>query len=144
VPSQAEDQAEVFEVLNRYSEAADRRDWSMLDQVFTPDATADYPASKLAGREAIVKLLRDSLGGCGPTQHLLGNHTAYIDGDEAHASCRVRAFSQGVGDHSADTHEVLGTYFHDLVRTADGWRTRHLRMEVAVERGTRDVLQPER
>jgi SnoaL-like domain len=58
----------------------------MFDQVFTPDATADNIVSKLVGREAIVKLLRDSLGGCGPTQHLLGNHTAYIDGDEAQAS----------------------------------------------------------
>jgi SnoaL-like domain len=43
VPSQAQDRTEVFEVLNRYGEAADRRDWSLYDQVFTPDATADYP-----------------------------------------------------------------------------------------------------
>jgi limonene-1,2-epoxide hydrolase len=140
----AQDRAEVLDVLNRYGEAADRRDWSMFDQVFTPDATADYPTSKLVGREAIVKLIRNALGGCGPTQHLLANHTVRLDGDEAHASCKVRAFSQGAGDRSAGTHELLGTYYHDLVRTRDGWRTRHLRMEVAVELGTRDALQPER
>ena len=131
-------------MLNRYGEAADRRDWSMFDQVFTPDATADYAVSKLVGRDAIVKLIRDSLGGCGPTQHLLGNHTAYIDGDQAHAWCKVRAFSQGAGDRSADTYEVLGTYFHDLVRMPDGWRTRHLRMDVVATFGKRDVLRPDR
>jgi hypothetical protein len=144
VPTPAQDRAEVFDVLNRYADAADRRDWSLYDQVFTPDATADYGVSKLAGREAIVALIRNSLGGCGPTQHLLGNHTVQVDGDEAHASCKVRAFSRGAGDRSADTYELLGTYYHDLVRTADGWRTQHLRMDVAVELGTRDVLQPER
>ena len=133
----------MFDVLNRYAEAADQRDWSILDQVFTPDVTADYPTSKLAGRDEIVQLLRNTLGGCGPSQHLLGNHTARIDGDEAHASCKVRAFSRGAGDRSADTYELFGTYHHDLIRTPDGWRTRHLRMDVAAELGTRDVLQPE-
>ena len=144
VASQAQDRAEVFDVLNRYAEAADRRDWPLYDQVFTSDATADYGMSKLTGRQAIVNLIRKNLGGCGPTQHLLGNHTAEIDGDEARASCRVRAFHRGAGDHSADTYEILGTYHHELVRTADGWRTRQLRMDIAAELGTRDVLQPER
>jgi hypothetical protein len=74
----------------------------------------------------------------------LATTPAEIDGDEARASCRVRAFHQGVGDHSADTYEILGTYYHELVRTADGWRTRQLRMDITAELGTRDVLQPER
>jgi len=143
VSPEAQDRAEVLDVLNRYGEACDQRDWSMFDQVFTRDATADYGVSKLAGRDAIVQLIRNALGGCGPTQHLLGNHTVRLDADEAHASCKVRAFHQGAGDRSADTYELLGTYHHDLVRTGDGWRTRHLRLDIAAEFGTRDVLQPE-
>jgi hypothetical protein len=47
VPSHAQDRAEVFEVLHRNAEDADRRDWSISDEVFTPDATADYPVSKI-------------------------------------------------------------------------------------------------
>jgi SnoaL-like domain len=143
VPSEASDRAEVFDVLNRYGEGCDTRDWALFDRVFLADATADYGRSKLAGRDQIVALIRGALGGCGPTQHLLGNHTARIDGDEAHASCKVRAFHQGAGDRSDGTYELLGTYHHHLVRTADGWRTRHLRLDVAVEFGDRDVLQPE-
>src|SRR5262249_43784428 len=119
------------------------RDWSLFDDVFTPDAIADYPTSKLAGRDAIVNLIRNALGGCGPTQHLLGNYTAYLHGDAAKASCKGRAFHQGSGDRSASTYALLGTYHHDLVRTPDGWRTRHLRMDIAAELGTRDVLRPE-
>jgi hypothetical protein len=56
----------------------------------------------------------------------------------------VRAFAQGAEDRSADTYELLGANYHDLVRPADGWRTRHLRMDVAVELGAHDFLQPER
>jgi len=133
----------VLDVLNGYAEAADTRDWSKFDLVFTPDATADYPTSKLDGRDAIVGMIRNALGGCGPSQHLLGNHTIVLDGDHAHASCKVRSFAQGAGDRSGEAYELLGTYHHDLVRTAEGWRTRHLRMEVAAEIGNRDVLQPE-
>jgi hypothetical protein len=143
VPSEASDRAEVFEVLNRYGEGCDTRDWTLFERVFVADATADYGRSKLTSRDQIVALIRGALGGCGPTQHLLGNHTARIDGDEAHASCKVRAFHQGSGERSGATYELLGTYHHDLVRTGDGWRTRHLRLDVAVEFGDRDVLQPE-
>lgn len=136
------DLTEIFEVLNRYAEAADRRDWPLYDEVFTLDATADYGGLELAGRAAIVDLIRKNLGGCGPTQHLLGNHVGVVDGDSAHASCKVRAFHRGLGDRASLTYEVLGTYRHDLVRTHGGWRTRHLHMDVVDELGTRDVLRP--
>jgi hypothetical protein len=143
VTSEDRDRAEVLDVLNRYGEACDRRDWGIFDRVFTVEATADYGGEvRLTGREAIRALVRSMLGGCGPTQHLLGNHVVRLDGDTARASCKVRAFHAGTGDHAGLTYEVLGEYHHELVRTADGWLTRHLRMDVAFELGTRDVLQP--
>lgn len=140
--SQVPDLLRVFDVLNLYGEAADRRDWALYERVFTPDATADYGGMKLEGRDAIVGLIRNSLGGCGPTQHLLGNHAGGVDGDDAHATCKVRAFHKGAGERSGATYELFGTYHHDLIRTTDGWRTRHLRMDIALEVGTRSVLRP--
>jgi hypothetical protein len=59
-----------------------------------------------------------------------------------HASCKVRFLAHKAGDRSAETYELLGSYHHDLVRTADGWRTRHLHMEVALELGEPGVLSP--
>jgi hypothetical protein len=138
-----DDRVEVLDVMNRYAEACDRRDWVLFDRVFAEDATADYGGTEmLAGRDAIVAMIRSMLGGCGPTQHLLGNHSAVVNGDTARASCKIRAFHMGVGEHAASTYEVLGAYHHDLVRTVDGWRTAHLRMDVDIELGTRAVLQP--
>jgi hypothetical protein len=137
------ERVEVLDVVNRYAEACDRRDWALFDRVFTVGATVDYGGTvRLAGREAIVESIRNMLGGCGPTQHLLGNHRAVVDGDTATASCKVRAFHAGLGEHADRTYEVLGAYHYDLVRTPDGWRTAHLRMDVDLELGTRDVLGP--
>jgi SnoaL-like domain len=143
VTSEDRDRAQVLDVVNRYAEACDRRDWELLGRVFTVHATVDYGGEfRLGGREAIVGMVRSMLGGCGPTQHLLGNHTARLEGDLAHASCKVRAFHAGTGGQAGLTYEVLGEYHHELVRTPDGWLTTHLRMDVALELGTRDVLQP--
>jgi SnoaL-like protein len=138
-----DDRIQVLDVMNRYAEACDRRDWDLFERVFADDATVDYGGTvQLSGRDAIVAMIRSMLGGCGPTQHLLGNHTAVITADTARASCKIRAFHTGAGVHASSTYEVLGAYHHELVRTPDGWRTRHLRMDVDVELGTRDVLQP--
>ena len=71
--AESADRHAVIDVLNRYAEALDHRDWELLDEVFLADATADYGAGALEGRDAIVGSITDLLGGCGPSQHLLGN-----------------------------------------------------------------------
>jgi hypothetical protein len=55
-------------------------------------------------------------------------------------SCRVVQDRQHMASGDSPPHvpidapyELLGTYYHDLVGTPDGWRTRHLRMDVAAE-----------
>lgn len=64
---------EVVIVLNQYAQLCDARDWSLMDQIFSPNATAQYGNRVLANPAAILAMLRDNLGDCGPTQHLLGN-----------------------------------------------------------------------
>ena len=36
------DRIEIQDLLSRYTDAIDRRDWDALDGVFTPDAFIDY------------------------------------------------------------------------------------------------------
>jgi len=40
--------------------------------------------------------VQSHLGGCGPTQHLLGNYDIDVDGDRASSSCRLRAYHCGL------------------------------------------------
>jgi 3-phenylpropionate/cinnamic acid dioxygenase small subunit len=139
-----DDYVAVIDVLNRYADVCDSKQFERFDDVFTADGTMDYstiPDVHVGPRE-IADNVRRSLGGCGATQHLLGNFAVEVDGDVARASCKVRAFHLGIGAHEGETFEALATYNDRLVRTAAGWRIAARTMEVAVLLGNIGVLQP--
>ena len=128
----------VVGVIVRCAGAFDRRDWDALDDVFTEDAVA-YGAE---GRAAIVATVRSFLGGCGPSQHLLGNHHVTVDGDSARAVSKARVFHQGAGDKAHLSYECFGNYWDTLVWRDDSWRITAREFEVTIELGDRSVLQP--
>lgn len=133
---------ELHLVLVRYARLCDERDWSLIDQVFSADASASYGGRALPDRAAILTMLRDNLGGCGPTQHLLGNLQVEITGDAVTSRIEVRAAHRGAGAKKADTYECMGHYQDRWTRTPDGWRIAHRRMVVAFEYGSRTLLGP--
>jgi hypothetical protein len=138
----AEDRFAVIETLDRYAVALDARDWPLLDRVFMPDATADYGEYRCASREEICKLVQRMLGGCGPTQHMLGVYRIEISGDEAASTCSIRAHHMGRGAEAQLEYECFGEYRDRLVRTPEGWRICHRAMRVTHETGTRAILKP--
>jgi hypothetical protein len=142
VATPAEDRFAVIETLDRYAVALDTRDWPLLDRVFTPDATADYGATRCASRDQIRKMIERMLGGCGPTQHLLGVYRVEISGDEAASTCKVRAHHVGRESQAQLQYECFGEYRDHLVRTPEGWRIRHRAMQITHETGTRAILRP--
>lgn len=137
------DRFAVEAVLIDYALACDRRDWPMLDDVFLTDVTADFAGEyRTTGREQLVSMIRSMLGGCGPTQHMLGNFRIEVSGDTASAACYIRAVHAGSGPRSDLTYEIWGEYRDRLVRTDKGWRIADRELEVFRETGTRDVLAP--
>ena len=139
-----DDYLAIVAVLNRYADVCDTKDFDRFVDVFTADATMDYstiPDVHVGPRE-IADNVRRNLGGCGATQHLLGNYEVEVDGDAARASCKVRAFHLGIGEQEGKTFEALATYRDRLVRTPAGWRIAARTMDVAVLLGTFAVLQP--
>ena len=137
-----DDHLAIVEVLHRYARACDQRQWALMEDVFTEDVVAEVGDITTTGRKARVDGIRSNLGGCGPTQHLLGNFDIVVDGNEATCSTYVRAFHVGAGDRSDLTYEICATYHDRLRRTPEGWRIHHRRMEIPIELGTREVLQP--
>lgn len=90
---------ELQQVLIAYALLCDGRDWQAIGQVFSDDASACYGGSTLPDRAAILAMLRHHLGGCGPTQHLLGNMQVGVDGQGQVASrIEVRASHRGAGE----------------------------------------------
>ncbi len=139
-----EDRFAVIETLDRYAVALDARDWVLLERVFTPDAVADFGDHRCTGRDEIRNLVQSMLGGCGPTQHLLGVYRIEISGDEAVSICSVRAHHMGQGAQAQLEYECFGEYRDRLVRTHEGWRIHHRAMRVTHEIGTRAILKPAR
>ncbi len=134
----------IEQTLIRYALACDRRDWALLEQVFTQEVAANYGSEyRLQGRDRLIGMIKGLLGGCGPTQHLLGNFRITITGDSAACDCYVRAAHAGRGDKASQLYEVWAEYQDKLVRTEDGWRIHERTMVIFNETGTRDVLGAE-
>lgn len=125
------DRAQIEAVLMAYTTALDERDWSALEDVFPPDASADYGVvGQFQGREAVIDVVRDFLQRCGPTQHLLGNIRVNEQGDEAQAHCYIQATHAGIGKHLGQTMTLWGEYRDRLERREEGWRILHRGLHV--------------
>ena len=134
---------QLNQILTRYARACDQRDWAALDEVFVQEATADYGGSHhLQGRGSIVAMLRAHLGGCGPSQHLLGNLLVETRDGEVASRVYVRAAHRGAGNLCDMTYESLAEYQDRWVSTPSGWRIAHRRMNISHELGSRDILRP--
>ena len=125
------DRIEISDFLTRYADAVDREQWDQWRSLFTEDAHIDYtsaPGGIAGGRDEIAAWLAESLKLFSSTQHLISNQDVTIDGDTA----RVRAmFYNPMRFEGGDMFFCGGWYNHDLVRTADGWRSRRLVEETA-------------
>ncbi len=118
------DRLEIDDLLTRYANALDDRDWERWAACFTADARIDYTAAGgIQGSLPEVRAwLEEVMPGFKMTQHLVTNKEIRLDGDTA--TCRSCLFNpMGVAD--GDGMMVFlecGTYRDRLVRTADGWR----------------------
>lgn len=138
---------ELATVLNRYAQLCDERDWALIHQIFSSDATAQYGNRSLPNPAAVLGMLQNHLGGCGPTQHLLGNLGIDIalsnDGTTSvNSRIAVRAAHRGAGEKRDETYECMGHYQDRWRHTESGWRIAHRQMVVTFEFGSRRVLGP--
>jgi ketosteroid isomerase-like protein len=139
--SNADDVVEISSVLARYSRAMDARQWHLMDDVFTDDATQEMGGLLLArGRKQIVDTIRAAIECCSHTHHMNSNIDASIDGDTAHVVSNFRAWHRGSGTRSDVTYEAMGTYTDEFVRTAAGWRIRGRIEDNPIEIGSADEI----
>lgn len=132
------DRLEIEALLIRYTRAIDTGEWDRLDDVFTPDARIDYTATGgIAAPYTEVKpWLADMLPLFPRRMHTLGQVDSLVDGDRATAAAY---FHNPMVLSQPDGAELLvefgGIYHHELVRTADGWRSSRLLEELVWKRG---------
>ncbi|MCV7092134.1 nuclear transport factor 2 family protein [Mycobacterium interjectum] len=136
------DRTAIVNLLNRYATCLDDRHWQGLEEVFHPEARGHY-GSLIEGRSAIIASIRTFLGGCGPSQHLLGNYQIDVDGDHAKSSTQARVIHLGSGDRMhLRPYEAIGSYHDQYVRTPGGWRIISRHFDVRISIGDIGVLRP--
>jgi ketosteroid isomerase-like protein len=137
------DERELCEAMNRYARALDARDWPRLDAVFAPDAVALYKGdAPRLGRAVIVESIRGYLDGCGPSQHLLGNFSARVDGDRAETRTYGRVYHRGRGQRAHLSLETFGEYLVRWERRPEGWRAVRWELDIWQNVGDLSVLGP--
>ena len=119
-----QDRIEIEELLHRYAEMVDRRDWAQMNRIFALEATIDYTSTggqKGPFRETLAWLDR-ALESWPINLHVIGNVIIEIDGDVATSRCYFHA---PMGRETEDGQFIItnaGRYLDKLIRTADGWR----------------------
>jgi len=132
----------VTDVVLRYFELVDSKDWDHMDEVFTEDTTARWTANVLMeGRDNVVGALQHMIRTDEVvTHHHVASMRPVIDGDTAHVDARVRAMHYGVGPRAGKFYESLAVQPTRLVRTPEGWRWQHHEWVIVAKFGSMEEL----
>jgi hypothetical protein len=124
------DEAEIKNVIRRYSEHLDGRDFAKLADAFTETGSLvnsfeDYiPGGEAfigtlaSGADAVATAVGNLMGPLDATQHLLG--ATIIDATEKGARTQTQVLAQH--HRAGGFYDVGGTYIDTFVRTDAGWR----------------------
>jgi 3-phenylpropionate/cinnamic acid dioxygenase small subunit len=125
------DKQAITETCYRYGIALDSRDWAKLRTCFTEDAKAIYRGLEpCQNYQDIEDRCRAVLEPLTASQHLIGNVTVELEGDEAACVSYLQAQHVKAGTPGGDNYIIAGRYDDRLVRTADGWRMSERRLEI--------------
>ena len=130
--SDVEDKLAISDLIARYPDIVDEREFDRLDELFTADARIDFsafggPTDTPAG---IKQFLRESLGLFARSQHMMGLPNITLNGNRARA--RTSCTNPMVIDNADGSVGVwlIGLWYDDtFARTPDGWRFTSRRQE---------------
>ncbi|MBM2619780.1 nuclear transport factor 2 family protein [Actinoplanes sp. LDG1-06] len=131
------DRAELIELLSRYANIADLKEFTSLPaRVFTDPLTLDFESvaaipPMTVPLDAYIEILRSSFDPFLATHHAITGHVITIKGDTAEIHAHVRAehwLPADVAGDGPDRWLVAGFYDNVAVRTADGWRLTEVKL----------------
>jgi SnoaL-like domain len=125
------DELEIAALLHKYARGVDTKDWELWRSVFTDDAQIDYSSANgiVGTRDDVADWLSRSFTAIPMSQHYITNIEAEVTGDTA--TVRAMFYNPMQLPGMAEMSYCGGYYHHEMLRTPDGWRSRHLREENA-------------
>jgi len=128
-----EDTEAIKRLKAKYWRCMDRKLWDELPDCFAADAMADYgPNMKFEGRGAIVKFLKDTLGGQNViTAH--GGHNPEIEIISASAARATWALNDYIVIQPNTKREGWGFYEDEYVKENGSWKIKVTRESSLLE-----------
>jgi hypothetical protein len=134
--SEQNDRDELVELMSRYANVPDTKDWDELPRtVFCDEFTADFSSlgvpSMTVRRDVWCQASQQAFAGWTATHHSITNHRIAVDGDRATIRAHVRAehwAPPGVATGGANCWLVVGFYDNTALRTPAGWRLTAVRL----------------
>ena len=124
-----EDVEAIKRLKYRYWRTLDLKLWDELAECFAEEATASYGDGKytFAGREAILKFLRDSLGEASGSVTIHHGHHPEIDLTGEDGATGAFALYNYMFNERANRGIRIGAYYEDrFVRIGGEWKIRHV------------------
>lgn len=129
--SQAQDRAEIKDLIARYLFAMDYHDADAYAECFTQDGVLDYAMGRLEGREAIRsealvfktkvgEIFKDWQGQPAKLRHAICQHAIRIEGDRAWNTGLWFEMTNG-GPEGSLALPSFGTYEDELARVDGRW-----------------------
>lgn len=127
---QVADHLEITALVNAYSRAVDAMDWVAYRALFTDDAVIDYSSAGAisGGRDEVADWLATMLAPIQMTMHYITN-VEIVEKTADTATVRAMFYNPMRLPGMTELSYCGGYYHHEVVRTPDGWRSRHLREE---------------
>jgi hypothetical protein len=140
------DRADVVETVHLYATGVDTKDFELYRSIFADQIEVDFSSYiPDSGPMAIsaddwVASIKPLFVGLDATQHSMSNARVEIDGDRATCVMYMQAEHVLANDQGDNSHAVGGYYTNELVRSAEGWRLKKVKLTVLWQRGNRDVM----
>jgi ketosteroid isomerase-like protein len=126
--SVGDDERAIRELINTYTDAANRRDPVAAAATYAEDGVLSARAgADLIGRDAILAGFEKVFGARDLIFQLTQPGPLSIEGDQAHTRTWLREWTRLRG--KASPRMFLGLYQDHLVRTARGWRFARRRLD---------------
>ena len=132
----------ITALLYRYARAVDTKDWELYRSVFTDDAVIDYSSNGIpaGSRDDIADFLSQAFTAIPMSMHYITNIEIDVgsggqersdpgNGLTETAAVRAMFYNPMQLPGMAELSYCGGYYHHEVVRSADGWRSRSMREE---------------